>query len=57
MPILVPGACGRDPRVLDGSDAGEVPLVDRRLKDEFLDELGGQAYDLLQLWEDRILTK
>ncbi len=30
--------------------------VDRRLKDEFLDELGGQAYDLLQLWEDRILT-
>ena len=30
--------------------------VDRWLKDEFLDELGGQAYDLLQLWEDRILT-
>ena len=30
--------------------------VDRRIKDEFLDELGGQAYDLLQLWEDRILT-
>ncbi len=30
--------------------------ADRRLKDEFIDELGGQAYDLLQLWEDRILT-
>ncbi len=30
--------------------------ADRRLKDECLDELGGQAYDLLQLWEDRILT-
>ena len=30
--------------------------ADRRLKDEFLDELVGQAYDLLQLLEDRILT-
>ncbi len=30
--------------------------VDGQIKDEFLDKLGGQAYDLLQLWEDRILT-
>ncbi len=30
--------------------------MDRRLKDEFLDKLRGQAYDLLQLWEYRILT-
>ncbi len=26
------------------------------MKDELLSELGGQAYDLLQLWEERILT-
>ncbi len=31
--------------------------MDRRLKYEFLDKLGGQAYNLLQLCEDRILTK
>ncbi len=30
--------------------------ADRQLKDKFLVELGGQAYDLLQLWKDQILT-
>ncbi len=40
-----------------GPNAGEVSArVDRRLKDKFLDELRGQAYDLLQLLGDRILT-
>ncbi len=30
--------------------------ADRHMKYELLDELGGQAYDLLQLREDQILT-
>ncbi len=30
--------------------------VDRGIKEELLKTLAGQAYDLLQLWEDQILT-